>query len=91
MTTSDWYRDDTNHGELRSLLIKGALKSAVDVLQYNARASGPTSNDPVAIALHHRLLVGYQKAIDDLKALSQPKPAKPKTPSDNWSHAAKSE
>lgn len=85
--TQKWYVTPLPQQELDRLLTTSCLKDAVGILQNQAKPRMMKSADPVTVALAYAQLVGYQKAIDDLIALSAPKNTKPLSalPTE-WSH-----
>lgn len=85
--TQKWYVTPIPQQELDRLITSSCLGAALEILQNQAKARGIKSVDPVTIALSHAQLAGYQKAIDDLIALSAPKNVKgPATLPTEWSH-----
>lgn len=93
MTTDLWYQSPTAMHDLAALLADGALADAMLILQERAKAREVPNGDLTAIALSHATLTGYQKALDDLRRLSQP-PKKPDHKAraealSEWAHAAK--
>lgn len=85
--TQQWYVTHLPQEELGRLLTSTCLQQAVAILQSQAKPKTLKSADPVSLALTHAQLVGYQKAIDDLIALSAPRNAKQLSalPTE-WSH-----
>lgn len=72
-TLTEWYRTPEPQKELRRLLDETALGVAVSVLQERARVGPLPSTDVTQLALQHAIASGYQKALNDLEALSHPK------------------
>lgn len=85
MSVKDWYLSPTLMLELSIALQEEPLKSLMSLLQSRAKAKTINSNDVTYIALEHATLSGYQKALDDIIALSQPQKQKP-TPLEEWTH-----
>jgi len=85
--TQKWYVTPLPQQELDRLITSTCLGDAIGILQAQAKPKMLKSSEPVAIALAHAQLVGYQKAIDDLVALSAPRNVKPLSalPTE-WSH-----
>jgi hypothetical protein len=70
---AEWYQTPEPHKELRRLLDETALGVAVNILQERARIGPLDSTDTTQIALQHAIASGYQKALNDLDALSRPR------------------
>ena len=85
MNIKDWYSSPTLMVELAKAIHEEPLKSLLAVLQSRAKAQIINSNDVTQIALAHAALSGYQKALDDITALSQAPKQKP-TPLEEWTH-----
>jgi poly-D-alanine transfer protein DltD len=72
MTLHDWYLNPEPQQELRRLMEATVLGSALELLQARAKVGAITSADTTFLALQHAVASGYQKALDDLEALSRP-------------------
>jgi hypothetical protein len=73
MTVTDWHNVPELREELKLLMEKTVLSSALNLLSLKAKARPLTLGaDVTALALTHAHLAGYQKALDDFAALAQP-------------------
>ena len=88
MTAAQWYQSPTAMIELDKLLREGSLKDAMEVLKEESRATSFNTNDLATIALRHASLAGYQKALNDLVALSMPPKKLKKQTLEEWAHIA---
>lgn len=88
MNAKEWYNSPTLMVELAKAIHEEPLKSLLAVLQTRAKAQIINSNDVTQIALTHATLSGYQKALDDIIALSQAPKQKP-TPLEEWTQKQK--
>jgi regulator of sirC expression with transglutaminase-like and TPR domain len=82
-----WYTTHLPQEELDRLISTTCLGEALSILKQHAKVPPVKSNDLTAIALAHAQLAGYQKAIDDLIALSAPRNRKQLAPlPTEWSY-----
>lgn len=72
-TLNEWYQTPEPYKELRRMLDETALGVAVSILQERARIGPLDSTDTTQLALQHAIASGYQKALNDLDALSRPR------------------
>lgn len=73
MTITAWYNVPELREELARLMKETVLSTALEVLSVQAKAKLPSMQvDVTTLALTHAHLAGYQKALDDLVALTQP-------------------
>lgn len=94
MTITNWYSVPELREELARLVKETVLATALEVLSTKAKATLPSMQvDVTTLALTHAHLAGYQKALDDLMALSRLPLVSKRTltpdPSitDEWGHA----
>lgn len=96
MTITAWYSVPELREELARLIKNTALSTALEVLSLQAKARMPSMQvDVTTLALTHAHLAGYQKALDDLTALTQPPLIAKRAivnsgTTDEWGHAAAS-
>ncbi len=96
MTITAWYSVPELREELARLIKNTALSTALEVLSLQAKARMPSMQvDVTTLALTHAHLAGYQKALDDLVALTQPPLIAKRAivnsgTTDEWGHAAAS-
>ena len=94
MTITAWYSVPELREELARLIKNTALSTALEVLSLQAKARMPSMQvDVTTLALTHAHLAGYQKALDDLVALTQPPLIAKRAivnsgTTDEWGHAA---
>lgn len=85
MTVQEWYSSPETHKEFERVLATTALKGAVELLQARARVGQLRTTSLNDLALQHAVASGYQKALDDLIALSKPMISrKPATVPKHW-------
>ena len=73
MTITAWYNVPELREELARLMKETVLSTALEILSTQAKAKLPSMQvDVTTLALTHAHLAGYQKALDDLIALTQP-------------------
>ncbi len=96
MTITAWYSVPELSEELARLTKETVLSTALEVLSLQAKAKLPSMQvDVTTLALTHAHLAGYQKALDDLVALTQPPLIAKRAivnsgTTDEWGHAATS-
>ena len=96
MTITAWYSVPELREELARLTKETVLSTALEVLSLQAKAKLPSMQvDVTTLALTHAPLAGYQKALDDLVALTQPPLIAKRAivnsgTTDEWGHAATS-
>lgn len=84
-----WHATPGNRETLASLLQDPTLSLALSTLQVLAQVQPNSSTDLTALALAFKRAEGYQSLLNDLRALAQPPPSKPKGPPEQFSHLAK--
>ena len=84
-----WHATPCNRETLATLLRDPTLSLAISTLQVVAQVEPNNSTDVTALALAFKRAEGYQALLNDLRALAQPPPSKPKRLPEQFSHLSR--